>query len=94
LGTELNCPAGFSRFIDTCVKINSNLPANTTYASAVASCLASGQQILNVDSHYLNEAVRSYLVDTKANTNLWIGPVPGTRIIIFIVCSDTTRAII
>jgi hypothetical protein len=92
LGTELNCPAGFSRFIDTCVKINSNLPANTTYASAVASCLASGQQILNVDSLYLNEAIRSYLVDTKANTNLWIGPVPGKRTVISIVCSDTTRA--
>ena len=63
--------------IDSCVMIPGSLPAVSTYSAAAAFCLAAGQQILSVNSLYMNEVIRVYLSTTAANLSLWIGPVPG-----------------
>jgi hypothetical protein len=78
------CPDGYAVFIDTCVNISSPLPAATSYAGAVASCLASGQQILTTENLYLKEAVRSYLNNTGVASNIWISPVAGERSFFFV----------
>jgi len=83
LGNNYNCPAGFTSFIDTCVKIPSTLPSKSSYAAAVSSCLAAGQQILSVGSLPMNEGIRSYLNNITANANMWIGQVAGQLALLF-----------
>jgi hypothetical protein len=78
LSYAFTCPTGYSLFIDTCVNISGSLPAATSYAGAMASCLASGQQILTTDTNlYLKEVIRSYLNNIGAAQSIWIGPLAG-----------------
>ena len=72
-----SCPVGFNYFIDKCVWITPSLPVASTYGEAVASCQTAGRQILNVNSIFLYEGIRTYLQNTNATANLWIGPVAG-----------------
>ena len=66
------CPAGYSHFIDACIKI-AVLPTDSTFDAAETGCKTNGDTVLTVKSFFLNEGIKIYLANVTATSSIWVG---------------------